>query len=281
MIDLHSHSTVSDGTDTPAEVVALGAAAGLTALALTDHDTLEHLPEARAAAAEHKLRVVPGCEISCELGGRAPGTMHLLVYFVDETPGPLQDRLGELQAGRGDRNQQIVDCLRANGVDVTLDEVLAKAGEGSVGRPHVARVLMEKGYVESIQEAFDRWLAKGRPAYFERVRLSPEESIALAHASGGVTVMAHPSSVDLDDDALEEFVAELTNTGLDGLECEYGRYSPDERAAFRELAGRHGLAVTGGSDYHGENKPDLRVGTGRGDLAVPDELLDRLESRRP
>jgi len=281
VIDLHSHSTVSDGTDTPAEVVALGATAGLTALALTDHDTLEHLPEARAAAAEHELRLVPACEISCELGDRAPGTMHLLVYFVDETPGPLQDRLGELQAGRGDRNQQIVDCLRANGVDVTLDEVLAQAGEGSVGRPHVARVLLEKGYVGSIQEAFDRWLAKGRPAYFERVRLSPEESIALAHASGGVPVMAHPSSLDLDDGALEELVAGLTETGLDGLECEYGRYSPDERAAHRELAGRHGLAVTGGSDYHGDNKPDLRVGTGRGDLAVPDELLDVLESRRP
>jgi len=281
VIDLHSHSTVSDGTDTPAAVVALGAAAGLTALALTDHDTLDHLPEARAAAAEHALRLVPACEISCELGDRAPGTMHLLVYFVDETPGPLQDRLGELRAGRADRNQQIVDCLRANGMDVTLDEVLAQAGEGSVGRPHVARVLLEKGCVGSIQEAFDRWLAKGRPAYFERVRLSPEESIELAHASGGVTVMAHPSSLDLEDEALEEFVAGLATTGIDGLECEYGRYSPDERASYRELAGRHGLAVTGGSDYHGDNKPDLRVGTGRGDLAVPDELLDVLESRRP
>jgi len=280
LIDLHSHSTVSDGTDTPAEVVALGAAAELTALALTDHDTLQHLPEARAAAADHALRLVPACEISCELDGRAPGTMHLLVYFVDESAGPLQDRLGELQAGRGGRNEKIVECLRANGMDVTLDEVLAHAGEGSVGRPHVARVLLEKGYVESIQEAFDRWLAKGRPAYFERVRLSPEESIELAHASGGVTVLAHPSSLDLDDARLEEFVDGLTAAGLDGLECEYGRYTPDERAAYRELADRHGLAVTGGSDYHGDNKPDLRVGIGRGDLLVPDELLDGLEARR-
>ncbi len=281
MIDLHSHSTVSDGTDTPTEVVALGTAAGLSALALTDHDTLEHLPEARAAAADHGLRLVPACEISCELAGGAPGTMHLLVYFVDDSPGPLQDRLGELQAGRGGRNEKIVECLRANGMDVTLDEVLAAAGGGSVGRPHVARVLMQKGYVESIQDAFDRWLAKGRPAYFERVRLAPEESIELAHGSGGVTVLAHPSSLDLDDAGLEQFVTGLTAAGLDGLECEYGRYSPDERAGYRELAARHRLAVTGGSDYHGDNKPDLRVGTGRGDLAVPDELLDTLESRRP
>jgi len=281
VIDLHSHSTVSDGTDPPADVVALGAAAGLSALALTDHDTLDHLPEARAAAAEHGIRLVSGCEISCELDGRAPGTMHLLVYFVDETHGPLRDRLSSLRAGRDDRNQQIVEQLRADGVDVTLDEVLAEAGEGSVGRPHIARVLVRKGYVSSIQEAFDRWLAKGRPAYFERVRLTPEESIDLAHASGGVTVMAHPSSVELEGAALDAFVGGLAATGLDGLECLYGRYSPDERSSYRDLADRHRLAVTGGSDYHGDNKPDLRIGTGRGDLAVPDELLDALEARRP
>ncbi len=281
MIDLHSHSTISDGTDTPAEVIALGAAAGLTALALTDHDTLEHLPEARAAAARHKLRLVPGCEISCELELRAPGTMHLLVYFVDDGPGPLQDRLGELQAGRNERNIQILDALRAQGMDVKPEELRAEAGPGSAGRPHIARILMRKGYVASIQEAFDRWLAKGQPAYFERPRLTPEAAIDLAHQSGAVTVVAHPGSLDLPEPELDELVRELAATGLDGLECLYGRYAPDERRAYSELAHRHGLAVTGGSDYHGENKPDLKVGTGRGDLAVPDELLDQLEARRP
>ena len=140
---------------------------------------------------------------------------------------------------------------------------------------------MEEGHVASIQEAFDEWLGKGRPAYFERDRLGPEDAIDLVHASGGVCAIAHPGSLDLADDALDTFVGELADAGLDGLECEYGAYLPEERAPFHELAARHGLAPTGGSDYHGENKPGLSVGTGWGDLRVPDEYLDGLEARRP
>lgn len=281
MIDLHSHSTMSDGTDTPTEVVRLAGDAGLAALALTDHDTLDHLGEASAAADARNLRLVPGCEISCELAGRAPGTMHLLVFFVDDASGELQDRLAELQVARNERNVQIVEALNANGVPITVEAVRAQAGPGSVGRPHIARVLMESGHVGSIQEAFDVWLGKGQPAYFERDRLGPEEAIELTHASGGVCSVAHPGSLDLADDALDDFVAELAGAGLDGLECEYGAYLPEERVSFHELARRHGLAPTGGSDYHGDNKPGLSVGVGRGDLRVPDEFLDELESRRP
>ena len=281
MIDLHSHSTMSDGTDTPSEVVNLACDAGLSALALTDHDTLDHVAEARAAADRHGLRLVPGCEISCELAGRAPGTMHLLVFFVDDGPGELQGRLAELQTARNERNVQIVEALNVHGVPITLEAVHAQAGPGSVGRPHIARVLMEAGHVDSIQEAFDVWLGKGRPAYFERDRLTPEDAVELTHASGGVCAVAHPGSLGLADDDLDAFVGELAGAGLDGLECEYGAYLPEERAPFHELARRHALASTGGSDYHGDNKPGLSVGTGRGDLRIPDEYLDRLEDRRP
>lgn len=281
MIDLHTHSTASDGTDSPAEVVALAAAAGCSALALTDHDTLDHVAEAREAAGAIGLRLVPGCEISCEVRGRAPGSMHLLVYFVDDAPGPLADRLAELRAARDDRNVRIVGRLREEGIDVTVDDVSAVAGDATVGRPHIAQVLVDRGTVASIDEAFDRWLAKGRPAYQERDRLAPEESIDLAHASGAVTSVAHPHSLGLDDEDLDEFVRALADVGLDALECEYGPYSPAEREALAGLAARHGLSVTGGSDYHGTRKPDLAVCVGRGDLAVPDELLDRLEARRP
>jgi len=281
VIDLHAHSTASDGTDSPAAVVELAARAGLSALALTDHDTLDHLPEARDAARASGLRLVPACEISCALGGRAPGTMHLLVYFVDDRPGPLQDRLGALQASRVSRNVMIVAALREHGVEITLEEVLAEAGPGSVGRPHVAAVLERIGAVGSIQEAFDRWLAKGRPAYFERERLAPEHAIELAHASVAVTSVAHPATLGLPGEELDELLDRLADAGLDALECDYGRYTPAEREGYRALATRHGLAVTGGSDYHGTYKPDLSIGIGRGDLAVADELLDALESRRP
>jgi 3',5'-nucleoside bisphosphate phosphatase len=281
VIDLHSHSTMSDGTDSPTRVVQLAGEAGLAALALTDHDTLDHLPEARAAAEAQSLRLVPGCEISCELSGRAPGTMHLLVFFVDDAPGELRDRLAALQEARNKRNVQIVEALNEHGVPITVEAVQAQAGPGSVGRPHIARVLMEAGHVASIQVAFDVWLGKGRPAYFERDRLGPEDAIELTHASGGVCAIAHPGSLGLDDAELDAFVGELAAAGLDGLECEYGAYLPEERAPLHDLARGHGLAPTGGSDYHGDNKPGLSVGTGRGDLCVPDDYLTELESRRP
>jgi predicted metal-dependent phosphoesterase TrpH len=278
VIDLHSHSTASDGSDSPRQLVELAKRQGLTALALTDHDTVEGLAEARAAAEEAGVRLVQGCELSCEVGA---ATMHLLVYFLGDGPGPLQDRLAGLQAARADRNRRIVAVLRDHGLDVTLEEILDEAGGGSVGRPHVAGVLLRKGYVASIQEAFDVWLAKGRPAYLERERLLPAEAIALAHASKAVAVLAHPTSLGFDPSELERFVAGLAADGLDGMECEYGRYDRELRAGLRSVAGRLGLAVTGGSDYHGRYKPDIALGTALGDLNVADELLDALEARRP
>ena len=206
--------------------------------------------------------------------------MHLLVYFVDDEPGPLQDRLGGLQRGRDVRNAQILDVLRGHGLDISPDELAAEAGPGSVGRPSIARILVRHGHVATIQEAFDRWLAQGRPAYVERPAPRPGGGDRAHPRAGGVCAIAHPSSLGLDGDDLDRFVGELTAAGLDGLECEYAAYTPDERAPLHTLAGRHGLAPTGGSDYHGENKPGLLVGVGRGDLRVPDEYLDDLESRR-
>lgn len=275
MIDLHTHSTVSDGSETPEHVVELASGAGLSAVALTDHDRLDGIDPARRRAAELGVELVPGCELSCE----HEGTMHVLVYFLEPGDGPLQDELVHLQGARDDRNERLVARLAGLGLPVTYDEMVAEAGGMGMGRPHVAQILVRKGVVGSVQEAFDTWLAKGRPAYLPKDRLDPQTALRLARASGGVPVLAHPRSIGLQGAELARTIRELADLGLAGLEAIYGRYSEEERAGVADLARSAGLVVTGGSDYHGTYKPDLEVGTGRGDLAVPDDALDALRQR--
>jgi predicted metal-dependent phosphoesterase TrpH len=279
VIDLHTHSTVSDGSDPPERIPELAAAAGCTAVALTDHDRLDGIAAAEARAAEVGVELVTGCEISCEF---SPGTMHLLVYFIRDDDGPLQNELTRLQRARDDRNARLVQRLSEElGLPITIEEIEAEAQGKGVGRPHVAAVLLRKGVVNSIQEAFDRYLAKGRPGYVDKERLEPDVALRLARESGGVSVLAHPLSLQLEPAELERTVSELAALGLDGLEAIYGRFTPEERDGLAALAARHRLAVTGGSDHHGTYKPDLSVGVGRGDLDVPDHLLDELAARRP
>jgi predicted metal-dependent phosphoesterase TrpH len=278
VIDLHVHSSCSDGSDTPEEICELAVAAGLRAVALTDHDTLEGIPAARARAAELELELVAGCEVSCAF---SPGTLHLLCYFVEPGRGPLAEELRALSLDRVRRNEAMARRLAALGLPVDYEEVLAEAGGGEVGRPHFAAVLVRHGAAANVQEAFDRYLAKGAPGYVSKARLDPEAAIETAHASGAVAVLAHPLSLALDAESLDAAVSRLADAGLDGLECHYGRYTLAERERLAALAGRLGLAVTGGSDYHGRYKPDLALGRGRGDLAVPDDLLEQLAARRP
>jgi predicted metal-dependent phosphoesterase TrpH len=277
VIDLHTHSTVSDGSERPERIPELAVAAGCSAVALTDHDRLDGVVGAAARAQELGVGFVPGCEISCE----ATGTMHVLIYFVDDGDGPLQDELRRLQEARDDRNRRMLARLSDElGLPISLEEVEAEAGGAGVGRPHVAAVLVSKGVVGTIQEAFDVWLAKGKPGYVDKVRLPPDEALRLAVASGGVAVLAHPLSLGLEPPDLESVVAELTGLGLAGIEAIYGRYEPEERRRLADLARCHDLVVSGGSDYHGAYKPDLDVGRGRGDLHVPDGALAELEARR-
>ncbi len=277
MIDLHAHSTVSDGSDSPAAVVDLAAKVGLSAVALTDHDRLDGVEAARRRAGEVGVQLVSGCEISCH----HQGTMHMLVYFLEPGPGPLQEELARLQRARETRNERLVGRLAELGLPVTLDELREEAGPTGAGRPHVAAILVRKGLATSVQDAFDRWLAKGRPAYMEKERLDPLDAVRLARRSGALPVLAHPLSLGLSGGELEATVRELAEAGLVGLEAIYGRYNQDERASLAVLAARVKLAITGGSDYHGIYKPDLSVGTGRGDLHVPDGALAALLDRLP
>jgi predicted metal-dependent phosphoesterase TrpH len=277
MIDLHTHSSASDGSDPPARVAELAAAAGCRAVSLTDHDRLDGLGEAAARAEQLGVELVPGCEISCQ----HEATMHLLVYFVEDGDGPLPDALRRLQRARDDRNRRLATHLAGLGLPVTYDEIMAEAGGKGAGRPHVAAILVRKGVVGSVQEAFDVWLGKGRPGYLDKERLTIAEAIRLARASGAVTSLAHPLTLGLEPAALESATAELAELGLTGLEAIYGRYTPEERADLAALAARHGLVATGGSDHHGAYKPDIGVGVGTGDLQVPDAALDELRARIP
>jgi predicted metal-dependent phosphoesterase TrpH len=274
-IDLHTHTTHSDGSDTPEELVGKEARAGAVALAITDHDTVSGLAQGSSAAQQHGIEFVDGIEISAEY---SPGTMHLLGYCIDGAA--IETDLVELKHARDQRNPQIAVRLQELGMDITYEEVQALSGGEVVGRPHFARLMMQKGYVGSIKDAFDSFLAKGSPAYVEKLRLSPENAIDLIHRAGGVAVLAHPYQLKLPSfDAVDDLVAELGRSGLDGIEAVYSRHSEEERSASAEIARRHDLLVTGGSDYHGTYKPDLSVVTGKGDLEVPYRLLEEIKAR--
>jgi 3',5'-nucleoside bisphosphate phosphatase len=288
VIDLHTHSTISDGSAPPGTIPEMAAAAGCSAVALTDHDSLEGLAAAWASAADVGITLVPGCEVSCRKPPPPPGhprvggSVHVLVYFVEPGEGPLQDELVTLRRDRAERNLRLRERLAALGVPVDYDAMVADAGgEAGLGRPHFARALVRAGAAADMDDAFDRFLADGRAAYVPKARLSPSDVAGLARASGGVAVLAHPLTLGLDPPRLERLVGELAGAGLGGLEAVYGRYTPDERRGLTRMAKRLGLVATGGSDYHGTFKPDLEVGTGTGDLDVPDSALEELAARRP
>jgi hypothetical protein len=257
-------------------------------VALTDHDSLDGLAAARAAAARSGITLVPGCEVSCRKPSPPPGqpaiagSVHVLAYFIEPGDGPLQDELLELRRDRAQRNVGLRARLAELGLTIDYDAMVAEAGgEAGLGRPHFARALVRSGAAADIDDAFDRFLADGRAAYVPKSRLSPADVARLATASGGVAVLAHPLTLGLDPSALERLVTELAEAGLGGIEAVYGRYTTDQRRALRRLAKRCGLVATGGSDYHGSFKPDLEVGTGMGDLDVPDSALEELAARCP
>ncbi len=277
-VDLHTHSNRSDGSDEPAELVRKAVAKNLSAVALTDHDTLEGIDEAQQAANELPIELVPGVEISCEW---APGAMHLVVLFLEPEEGPLQDRLQELQTSRSQRNYRIADRLRRLGIDITMEEVIAESRVGVVGRPHFAAILVRKGVVADIPTAFQDYLGNQAPAYVPRLRLEPEEAISLARASGAVPILSHPHT--LGHTAADEYAAtyrRLTTAGLVGIDAYYGDYAPEEREELAAIARSFGLIPSGGSDYHGSYKEGLELGSGRGDLVVPDSVLEELRQAR-
>lgn len=271
-IDLHMHSTASDGALAPAAVVEAAREAGLSAIALTDHDSVAGVAEAVAAGEPAGVRVVAGCEFSVS----APwGEMHVLGYFMPVGHDEVEAFLDRCRADRLRRAEVMCGRLRDVGVDVTLDAVLQEAAGGAVGRPHVARAVVRAGAATDVNDAFDRYLGRNRPGYAEKVLPTFAEVAELVHSVGGVVSAAH-----LRDRANRQFLDRLKGEGLDAVEVRHPRHGPDIRSRLAGLARTLDLARTGGSDWHG----DIRLGEEHGALGsqtVPEEWLDRLEERRP
>ena len=257
-IDLHTHSNASDGSFPPQEVVRLAKERRLKALALTDHDTIDGLPEAMAAGQEFGIEVIPGVEISAR---HANGSMHILGYFLDYESELLARRLAVLQKARKDRNPQIIAKLNDLGIPLTMAQVERISGRGQVGRPHIARALYEGRYVRSLQEAFDVYLGNNGRAYVSKFRFPPEEALAMIRDAHGIPVLAHPFTLGLPtSETLRPLLQELMALGLAGMECYYPEHSSVQQALYLSLAGELGLLVTGGSDFHGDNKPEVSLG---------------------
>ena len=264
-IDLHVHTTASDGQLSPAEVVHAALEIGLTAIAITDHDTTEGIAEALAAARGTSLGVIPGVEISADVPG---SEVHILGYCLEYRHPDLCRKLAFSRDSRLHRAQRIIAKLTRMGIPLDWDRVKRIAGDGAVGRPHIARALLEQGYVSSTDEAFARYIGRNGPAYADRPKMSPGEAVQTILAAGGLPVLAHPLHATL-------LIAELTRLGLAGLEVYYTGYGPDEVDFLLDLAGKHGLAATGGSDFHG---PDVLPANELGGIWVPQELLEDLRT---
>lgn len=278
MVDLHLHSTCSDGTDEPEALAAKASAAGLTAAVLTDHDTMDGTDRFMAAARAHGLRSLPGMELSCEVPGR---TVHILAYGCDAGDESLSKALSRIREGRRERNAEILARLSRMGRHISMGDVEREAGEGSevVGRPHIARALVRKGWARDHADAFRRYLGRGAPAYVERYRLNPGQALALIAGAGGVSSLAHPHQIGMNKAELRRFVSSLVEEGLGAIECLYTGYWPSQIEEYLGIARDFGLLVTGGTDYHGENRPSVSIGIAYGGLKVTDETFDKLAEK--
>jgi 3',5'-nucleoside bisphosphate phosphatase len=274
LIDLHTHSNASDGSLSPRELVAYAVQKGAAAIALTDHDTMAGLPEALRAAEVSRFELIPGLEISADYTG---GGMHILGYFIDHADSIFRQELERLQEARRERNPKIIARLQELGISITHDQVLALSG-GQIGRPHIAQALLQIGAVQSLEEAFTKYLTKGASAYVEKFRFPPEQAIAMIRRVGGIPVLAHPFTLNCATrEQLTGLLRSLKDQGLQGLECLYSEHTPEQTREYLHLAAELDLRVTGGSDFHGQNKEGVEMLTGYGSLQVPYQRLQELK----
>ena len=271
-IDLHTHSTCSDGTFTPEEVVEEAAKAGLSAIALTDHDTINGLSSAIEAGKKYGVEVITGIEFSVA----ADTEMHLLGLNFNLDCPAITEILDEMIIQRELRNYKVIKLLEKCGFYITIEDILAEATSPVTGRSQIAKAMLKKGYVSSIKEAFDKYLSFGKPAFVERSTLTPEEAIKIIHKSGGKAFLAHLNQTGKTDEELYTLLKHLKECGLDGIEGYYTEYTDDMNTKYRKMAENLGLLLSGGSDFHGANKDGYEIGKGKGNLRIPYELLQNI-----
>jgi 3',5'-nucleoside bisphosphate phosphatase len=262
--DLHVHTRASDGDLSPAEIVRLAGKRGLLAVAITDHDTIIGAPEALQAGSELNVNVIPGIEISAVYD---PGTLHMLGYF-GQFPAGLEDDLEKIQKGRLDRFPKIIERLNSMGLDISIEDVSLIAGDAQIGRPHIAKALIKKGYVKDFEDAFDKYLGKGKPAYVEKEKLTWEEAIALIKRHKGISILAHPFTLELKGRELKNLIIGMKEAGLNGIEVYYPEHTREQTKLYKALAQEEGLLLTGGTDFHTPER-----GASLGDCGIGEDNL--------
>lgn len=275
-IDLHTHSTASDGSMSPAELVRHAMNAGLRAVALTDHDTTDGLAEARLEAENIGIELVCGVELAA---WQDKTELHIVGLDVDDTQPEFLAAMKEMQQIREERNRRMIALMSDAGVDITPEKLQEQEGSGVLTRANFADYLVSVGFVKSIKEAFDRYLDNGKPFYLPRTKITPERAITLIRSAGGIPILAHPMLYKLGKTTLEKYVGILKEQGLEGMEVYYSANTPSDDIYLSHLANHLGLKYSGGSDFHGTFKPHIQIGKGRGRLVVPYEILEKLRDR--
>ncbi|MEW5909175.1 MAG: PHP domain-containing protein [Thermodesulfobacteriota bacterium] len=277
-IDLHIHTSASDGTYSAEEILALARHLNLYAVSITDHDTVEGCEKALQSGIPHSIQFLTGVEISAAPpeGFHIPSSFHILGYDIDIKNQELTLSLQMLQEARKDRNPKILKKLSQIGISISMQEIVDQAAGGQLGRPHIAQVMVRKGISGSIDEAFDNYLGKGKPAYVDKFRIGCRNAIRIIKNAGGIAVLAHPFLLKLQDDVLRNLIIALKSMGLEGLEVYYPEHSPERIAYYTELASCYDLLMTGGTDFHGELKPEIQLGAGKGNLKIPRFLYETL-----